>query len=100
MRKGRIIKKKNPVPKKAVGLQDKKRIDTTFITAILLGLVLTLSAGTIIFVSFGDSTFMRAGNDKHTMIVTPLGFDLALLLIVMISAIIIILSTKKKESRK
>lgn len=97
MAKNKKVRHKKSVGKKEAATQERK-IDPTFIIAILLGLVLTVSAGTILFVSFGysDMTLTVAGNHEKGLMITPLGFDLALLLIVMVSAIIIIFSTKDK----
>ena len=70
--------------------------------SFLLGLLLTLAAGIVMFISFSSSyakDMPRAGSEMKNGI-TPLGFDIALLLVITISGIIILFSSKEKKAKE
>ena len=90
------------VPGKAKGGSEDKILKdssyTTFIIAVIMGLILTVSIGVVIFTTFGEYTLgeKTLQNGEAGQIVTPLGFDLALLMIIMVSVILMILFTRER----
>ena len=69
--------------------------------SILLGFLLLLSTSIVLFVSFGDSGAGHlAATEEMKLGITPLGFDMALLVVIMFSGIIIVLLSKEKEKNK
>ena len=60
---------------------------------MLIGLVVTISLGSLIF-------FQNSGtivNGDKTTYITPLGFDIVVLLIILVSGIILVLSNREKK---
>ncbi|MEA3514631.1 MAG: hypothetical protein U9R34_04095 [Nanoarchaeota archaeon] len=70
--------------------------------SFLLGFLLTLAAGMVIFISFSSSYAedMTKADSEIKIGITPLGFDIALLLVITISGIIIVFSSKKKKAKE
>lgn len=73
----------------------------TLAMSFLFGLLLILAAGIVMFISFSSSYAedMNKVDSEMEIGITPLGFDIALLLVITISGIIIVFSSKEKKAK-
>ena len=79
----------------------RSQLHSALALSILLGFLLVLSASIVIYVSFGD--FFATGGvvaEEMKLGITPLGFNIALLVVIIFSGIIIIFSSREKKKKE
>lgn len=96
-KKSSLINKQEEKPSKIRPAQ----LYHTLAMSLLLGLLLTLAAGVVIFTSFNSPYAEYTARVDYEMKtgITPLGFDIALLLVITISGIIILFLSKEKKAK-